>query len=734
MAQHYSSRNGVGDTPRGPALGQPSAAALGDHDKVQHTHQHHRFKFPSMPHQHPSRSFASGDHPPTYAQELIHWVLTLLHLVVVLTAVVISCWTVAFALNQTCNEGQCKAAAYVTNTFYSTRKLSGVSFGWPVASERPGFEQDATGNAVLFPGRAAYNTAHYFTCMQMAQVGNGACPTLSGAGSESITAYIGCLNNNTATRAALATCSPLSTSWPTAEDYLECIYAQPALRHTGNIHASERVFRSCLDRVMWPLYEVQQAVTSTITMGSYNWLVLLVVGLLCMTSFGVYTASPWEHGKVMFGDPDWHMRLGALWITISLVWNITFLVFFFVVAARAGTDAEGDDAVPTTATTSILSIVFITVHVAYFLFELVDGQPGSRFFVHVWKCAGMNGHYKDQRACEMLQSAGQIVRYKRNPAALGVSMPHAHVSVYDISASDVAKYYTPPLIPAWADGYLADALIFLGVIGATGHVTTAHAWNIFYLILFFRLLNCQIARYMYQCFMNNLCFSPNNEEINKAYHEIQTIPGAFFHAHSAHSAHIPSAVVVKPDSSSESYGENAENLPNFANAFQLRAFPSGRVGLDGQDPEKHSHHHHLTHFSHSAPKPAEPHLNIQVMACSTQMANIFLMAAVIFLIFDGDAQMSEVWTLKLFVILGFIIPESLRLIAHIVCQIWAPNPNSVPWKLLNTHMFIWVWDLGVRLIFVAYIVLNLSAIEGTRRFLFEKRYELLDFALPLLSA
>jgi hypothetical protein len=718
MAQHFHPKLGGENT-------RPSDPNKVPHALVPDEQQRHRFKFPSMPRQHHTPHFVSGDHPPTYAQELIHWILTLLHLVVVLAAVVVSCWTAAFALNQTCNTGECKAAAYVTNTFYSTRKLALTVAGWPVASERPGFEADETGSAVLFPGRPSFATAHYYTCMQTAQVGNSVCPAKT---DQSVTDYIGCLNNNTGTRAVLDACSPLTVSWPTAEDYLQCIFAQPVMRHTANVHASERVFRSCLDRVMWPLYEVQQSVDSTIMFGSYNWLVLLVVGLLCMTSFGVYTASPWEHGKVMFGDPDWHMRLGALWISVSLVWNITFLVFFFVVAARAGTDAEGDDAVPTTATTSVLSVAFITLHVAYFLFELVDGQPGSRFFVHVWKCAGMSGHLKDHNAGEMLRSTGQIVRYKRSPAALGVSMPRPHVKVYDISPSDVAMYYTPPLLSAWADGYLSDPLIFLGVIGATGHVTTPHAFGFFFLVLLFRLLNCQIARYMYQCFMNNLSFT--NEE-NEAYHNINTIPGAFFHAHSASAQHhhAHAQLVIKHDTAPEAGGEPAEELPDITSAFQLRTFPSGRMGTNGTDTERH----HL-HVTTTTTKPAEPHLNIQVMALSTQISNFFILAAVLFLVFDGDTQMSEVWTLKLFVILGFIVPESIRIITHLVCQVWPPNPNSVPWKLLNIHMFIWVWDLAVRLVFVAYIVLSLSAVEGTRRFLFEKRYQLLDYTLPLLGA
>jgi hypothetical protein len=48
-------------------------------------------------------------------------------------------------------------------------------------------------------------------------------------------------------------------------------------------------------------------------------------------------------------------------------------------------------------------------------------------------------------------------------------------------------------------------------------------------------------------------------------------------------------------------------------------------------------------------------------------------------------------------------------------------------------MFLWIWDLGVRLIFLAAVILNLASPEGSRRFLVEKSSELLDVYLPLLS-
>jgi hypothetical protein len=131
--------------------------------------------------------------------------------------------------------------------------------------------------------------------------------------------------------------------------------------------------------------------------------------------------------------------------------------------------------------------------------------------------------------------------------------------------------------------------------------------------------------------------------------------------------------------------------------------------------------------------PRVAHLKIQVMALSAQIAAIFLLSAICFVVFSPDTPLSDVPTFVAFVILGLIVPEALRALTHIACQIWHPAHNKVTWELLNMHMFLWIWDLGVRLIFLAAVILNLASPEGSRRFLVEKSSELLDVYLPLLS-
>jgi hypothetical protein len=662
----------------------PHLAAAGDPEEdernslVGNTH-HHKSKYglPKIP---------TSDSPITY---VVHVGLIVFHLLVVVAALVVSCWTVALALNQYCNDGQCKASVYITKTFYSTNDI-GSSAGWAVATERA-----QLGELIQYPtDKDVFAFSHYFECMHTARMADAKCSP-----DKPVADYVFCLKNDTSVsgaKAALDACDTLSVShskpWPTAEDYLACIYSYPVMANTVSNRASQNVFRSCVAKSLWPFFEAQQGLDSPLFLGSYNWLILLVVGLICMTSFGVYTASPWEHGMVKHGEADWHMRLGALWIFISFAWNLAFFIVFLVVAMRAGTDVAGDDAVPTTSTTTNLTLFFLGAHVLYFACDLADSLTSSSFVVQVFKHATKSMHYKEHQQTEEVKDHGRVVFRRGEPhekmdsqMGLASNMPAGHLKEYTINDHEVAKYYTPPLLQAWADGYLADCLILLGMMGATGHVTTRQAWSGFTLVLFSRLLNSQIARYLYQCFMNNLAFSDMDINLNKMYHEIQTYPGQ---------------MVSNPGQALAHFNKNHKLAPD---------------GSDATDTK-------------------EAHLNIQVMALSTQISNIFLFSGLIFLTCDGDSPMLSVETFRIYIILAHIVPETLRTVTHLLCQFVPPAPNSVPWTLLNTFMFIWTWDLAVRVCFVAYVVLSLSPAEGTRRFLFEQSYQLLDVFLPIATA
>ncbi len=644
----------------------------------------------------------------------LHVVLTWLHLALALVSVVFSVWFVALSLGKECDGDTCKQLAYITTTFFSTSHV-GSSVGWPVATQRP-----SIGETVQYPlDKDAFSFSHYYECMFDAQVADGVCRDRSSAGD-----YTACLRNNSETTAALTACDTLSGSfsqpWPTAEEYLRCIYRFPVMRNTVSVRASQNVFRTCLSRSLWPFFEVQQSIDSPLFLGSYNWLIMLAVGFLCMTSFAVYTASPWEQVKVRYGEPDWHMRLGWMWILISFTWITAFFLTFIIVAARHGTTFEDNGGVPTTNSTSYVTLVTLGVCFFYFLGELVDATQQHEYVVKKFNKAYKRFYRKEKTNKEVtdMYPHGHVVRQavsnlKRDPM-LGAIMPRPTLAVYDIAEEDVAKYYTPPLLAVWADGYLADPLIFLGMAGATGHLRTDQAWNLFFGVLFFRLINMQICRYMYQCFMNNLAFSAESK-VNEIYHDVRLFPRKA-------NAPTPPELPAPEDEQQESRKD-----------FREEYTPEGEDGSGGS-PEDSPEVPLLKKDETPPPDlPKVAHLKIQVMALSAQIAAIFLLSAICFVVFSPDTPLSDVPLFVAFVVLGLVVPEGLRAVTHIACQIWHPAHNKVTWELLNMHMFIWIWDLGVRLVFLSAVILNLASPEGSRRFLVEKSSELLDVYLPLLS-
>ena len=623
-----------------------------------HSHGHHDAE---LKHIHPKKT---NEGTPWEAR--IHFWWSIVNLVVTAGALGFSVIAALYAFGIDCPAETCNYRIYITNTFFSTTKTGGLSGGWPVATQRVNFDE-----VVQYPtDKDSFAFSHYFECMWTAKMADNLCDN------STVVTYSACLKDTAATSSALTACNTLSgsqsQSWPSAEDYLHCLFGFPVMGNSVSVRASQNVFRSCLAKTMWPFFEVQQGVDTPLFLGSFNWIILLAVGLVFMTSFAVYTASPVEEGMVKLGEPTYYMRLGSMWVTVSTAWNAVFLVLFFVVAVRDGSVFDANGGLPTTVSTSVISIFVLTVSVFYFgslLMEARDFKFGAHIY-HYVTTRGLKRHGHilrdvdgaDGRADEEDVSPEESqVTFK-----LGSLMPRPALEVYTISPEDVAQFYTPPLLPAWADGYFADACIFLGMAGATGHVTTDQAWNIFFIVMLYRLLNMLIARYMYQCFMNNLSL-PN--AVNETYHNIVT------HPHQA---------------MNDRQGKNSQS--------------DGASDSDGE----------------------APHLNIQVMALSTQFAAILLFAALCSIVFNADSPLSDVPLFRLFFIFCFMIPEALRILVHVVCQLRKPHPNQVPWRLLNFFFFIWTYDLAFRVIFIMVVIWNVSKEHGSRTYLGEASVQLLD--------
>lgn len=636
----------------------------------------------------------------------MHMCLTLAHMVVAVAAVAISITALIFALGGVCNNDECKTLGYLTSTFFSTDKV-GSQTGWAVATQRA-----QLGDRIQYPtDKDAFVFSHYYECMASARMADKLCPA-----TEPLDGYITCLNNYT--KPVLTACNSFSSSvsqpWPTPEEYLQCLFGSKVMQNSVSVRASRNVFRTCLSKTMWPFFEVQQDIDSPLFLGSFNWLMLLTVGFWILTSFSVYSVSPVETGRVDHGEPAYYNRLGSMWSFVSLVWNFVFFFLIILVIFRDNLVFEGERAVPMTNSTNTISIFLFLASLFYFGAELSETRDFT-YFAHVKKIV------VDRFGRKETVKHGHIVRERRarHPAhrdekdgfampaqgkpLLGSILQNTGVETYDITDEDVAKYYTPPLLNIWADALaFSDPCIFLGMAGATGHLTTDRAWNLFFVIAFYRIMGSSIARYLYQCFMNNLAL---DEKVNQAYHAIVSLPGNML----KDSYHV---VKKKINARRRKQGDPEQESNDEPDGALVPA-------------NKHSARHDSNYGS-------EPHLSIQVMALSTQFSAILLLIVLLLLVFDSNSPLSEFSLFNAFFWVCLIVPEVLRIVAHVVLQVWHPDPSGVPWLMLNFYFFVWIWDLAARVIFVAYVVLGPGTTPGTRHYLMDQSIALMDTYLTTL--
>lgn len=570
-----------------------------------------------------------------------------------IVSVIISIVVSSKVLGDGCKEGECLSMLYVTTTFLSSRRIE-TSLGFPVATERDlanvintPFNDNAGSNRV-------YRFGHFIDCMYTARMADKLCLP------NSLNDYTTCITN-TSVISGLDNCASFPTvggyyHWPTSEEYLGCVWNNPALQNSEVRRASQNVFRACMERTLWPFFEIPQGIDSPIVFGSYNWALLLLVGIVVMSSFAVYTCSWIEDGHVKHGEPNAWMRLGFLSSAVALVWNLIFLVVFLMIAFRNSGDFQKGGGLPTTFSTSYVTVTVMAAASLYFLSVVL--QPGARKFV----MRHYSGMKSEVAVIEQVPMDTEVHDHENHMLLRG-TFPEVDPATknrspdYELSADEVVRYYTPPLLAIWSDSYMADFCIFMGIAGATGQLSTDTAWNLFTLILSYRVLGMIISRCISDAFTNNIRLG---DETNKAKNDIVTRPAMFF-----------------------------RNRQNYA----------ARPGkLAGQ---------------------ADVHINTKVIGLSTQLASVFLYMALITLVFNTNSPLTDFAYFKNFFILGFIIPEALRLLVHLYYQVTygSQNMNEVPWMLYNSFYLIWLWDISLRIIFVSMIVLETSNTPGTFDFL-----------------
>lgn len=588
----------------------------------------------------------------TNNDSVIHKGLSVVSFASVLVGLIMSIVFAARALGTACNDSGCQSMLFITTTFLSTRRIE-TTVGWPVATER------TLSDAVFYPNNFAdtakdrsYRFGHFLECMHAARMVDKTCsPDLS------FKDYAFCLTNTTAVVQGLDQCASFPTvgnyyHWPTPEEYLGCLWNNPLLRNSESRRASQNVFRSCVDRSMWPFFEIPQGIDTSVFMGSYNWALLLVAGFVLMTSFGVYQASIIESGYISQGESGFFMRLGLFWSGLALFWNVAFFGVFLAVAFRGSGEFQNNGGLPTTASTTFVTFLVFGAGVMYFFF-VVFNHPRRTGRYMTRAVGGGMGKIVQMLHGETLPDPESRLRL------LGATFPKINPETnirsegFELTAEQVARYYTPPLLATWADSYLADFCIFLGMAGVTGQLSTDRAWNLFALTFVYRLLNMIISRCISDAFTNNLRLQ---DDVNSAKKQIHSRPGSYF-----------------------MWNEPRER---------------------------------------SSEVFASYHLNVQVIGLTTQLAALYLYIGLLVLVFDGPLNDFNVF--KTFVVLGFLVPEILRLLLHLGLQLFAdPSKDQagVPWGLYNISFAIWLWDYVVRLIFIGVALMGSADTPGTFEFL-----------------
>ena len=272
------------------------------------------------------------------------------------------------------------------------------------------------------------------------------------------------------------------TLWPTTAQYQSCV---------SNYFAFGRqqynAFDSCLKTNLWPLFEYPQDIDSSYLLGSYNWMLLLLTGAIIYAMFAFWTSSykdgSKEHAVISYGKPagGWFTRMNKFWVIICTAGLVLWSILLAVIVYR------GSGSVPTTTSAAyytntgagLLVLFASVVTLVYFVLELLE------FWEINQKTFDDTGHEG---------TGSRLGEYTTNP-----SRPFRNITTKE----QVAEEYAPILLVAWSDAYLADALIFTGVMGATLQVFTSDVWSVFTWILLYRLLQSAAARLIYEAYVKN---------------------------------------------------------------------------------------------------------------------------------------------------------------------------------------------------------------------------------------
>jgi hypothetical protein len=680
----------------------------------------------------------AGNESPEYMQKWWYYIYVFFKwMAMLVTAASLGCCLTLLAkgLYETCETTQCNSKVFTVNTYLASYE-SDSNMGWPVATERIYNPDDLSKN--VFTGSASnvkWNWMHYGECMHSAGFLEYKC------NSSNVAEYKTCVETDTDSNALINSCqgtgTPANYQWPTPDRYTECLMADTNPLRINR--ARKNAFTYCLHNAFWPFYQVPQGIDSRYFLGSYNWVLFLFVALWIMTSFGVYTAYPIDYeniddggsNKVENGIPrQGYQRLGFWWAFVPVVWNTVLFAFTWAITFRDDLSYWKKDNVlfPTTVSTGIITIVASSFGLFYFLNVLSELYfPGYTFVTQAMRKLiykefqnDMETQGRKTKYAQIMQKNFRANRANRVPigtprsipdpsgtyavlpqssqdpmansrssgpastdrywgrgeedntdytkhkqdSMLGGSMLPAYPSSYNVGHNNIARTYIPPLTTVWADSYVVDPLFVLGMLGGIGQLTTDDAWNVFFLVLFYRICHMILARLIYEAFV------ADDTNINK----VQT--------------------------------------------------------------QKVAHTEGYTH-----PEKRNALFGIKVHALAVQVAAWYFLVSALVILWDKEKSFTRFSLLTGFSWLGFLVPEILRSILHLVLQaqefMSSPNLTSGtrdPWgmTILTVSQFIWTWDMAVRLCYTMVIYFSDADYMGTKSWL-QDNYQGLVVALPTIS-
>jgi hypothetical protein len=325
---------------------------------------------------------------------------------------------------------------------------------------------------------------HYFECWHAAGVKNDVCTNTT------VADYKQCILSKYTTQ--LDTCvnsSNPNAITPSFNEYTKCVnnYLLPTTQ-------SLRALEICLRTNAWPMFESPQPVDSWYFLASFNWAVLLTIGFALYSCFVLYTGGfVFNAEHLELREPGMVAKNGPLSQSITVacaLFSLVFFLYFLVNAYRLpNSNIMGSKyPFPNSIATNTIMIPATLIVFVYFVIELLEmWNPPN-----ILKKMGFTGD-KMLQAGNMPHRAGHY----KNPGGQDYSAD------LDKSWAETITHYFPALTLTWADGYMIDPIIAIGLIGTSHQCTTSILYQIFMALFTYRMAHTSVARFMYEGYIYN---------------------------------------------------------------------------------------------------------------------------------------------------------------------------------------------------------------------------------------